>query len=212
VHLAQDEHSGLDARVSIEVEGDLYTGVRIGGKGVYTGAAGRSYRGQANDAKADGLGMLTHSNGYTRSGEWSAGREHGHSVVHYTNGAVEYCLHDRGTVVHYAYVRANGGAWFYDAQRCAADDARLLALTAAALDADVRPCHWPAAPEHRIPLAGYRGAQLRARAFAWGRWLARQARAQLIAAEAAAEVKVRCRSRTYRRTRARARTGDTATQ
>ena len=41
------------------------TGVRIGGKGVYTGAEGHTYRGRANDAMADGLGVLTYPTGGT---------------------------------------------------------------------------------------------------------------------------------------------------
>jgi hypothetical protein len=150
VQIAQDEDAprsespdrGLPA--SIDVLGVMLTGVRIGGKGEYTNARGYAYRGQANDAKAEGLGVLTYRNGSTWSGEWSAGVRHGHAVDHYPNGAVWYFLYDRGTRMHSAYVRADG-AGEYDRQRCAADDARLLALAAAALDVDVRPCHSPAA-------------------------------------------------------------------
>ena len=146
MHVAQDEHSGLDARVSIEVNGTLYTGVRIGGKGVFTDARGWTYRGQAIGAKADGLGVLTHPDGTTFSGGWSAGREHGHTVEHWSVGDVVYYLHDRGTVVLFARVRANGAS-DYEGQRCAADDARLLALRAAALPIAVRRTAWPAAPD-----------------------------------------------------------------
>ncbi len=113
-------------------------GVRIGGKGVYTGARGYTYRGQAIDAKADGLGVLTCPDGRTYSGGWSVGVEHGHAVVHYyPNGAVVYILSDRDTVVHFAHVLADG-VCLYDGQRCAADDARLRALSAAALPVAVR--------------------------------------------------------------------------
>ncbi len=138
----------------------MLTGVRICGKGEYTDARGYAYRGQASDAKADGLGVLTSPDGYTCSGGWSAGIRHGHSVVHYTNGAVWYDLYDRGTRVQTAYVRADG-ACLYDRQRCAADDARLLALAAAALPAAVRRTLQP--PLDRtlpiIALPRYRDAQ-----------------------------------------------------
>jgi hypothetical protein len=125
------------------------TGVRIGGTGEYTDADGATYRGQANDAKADGVGVLTLPDGATYSGEWSAGVMHGHAVYRFTDGAVGYDLCDRGNVVLSASVDADG-ACGYDYEDCAADDARLLALTAAALDAAVRPCHWPAASDHRV--------------------------------------------------------------
>ena len=133
------------------------TGVRIGGKGVYTDGRGRTYRGQAKDAKADGLGVLTRPVATTWSGEWSAGVMHGHAVQHFTCGDVGYRLYDRGSEVHVAYVLTDG-ACHYDGQRCAAADARLLALTAAALPVAVRPWHWPAAPDHRMPR--YRDAHL----------------------------------------------------
>ena len=117
----------------------MYTGVQIGGKGVFTHAGGNTYRGQANDAKADGLGVITHTGGSTWSGGWSMGVSHGHAVDRTTNGTVGYWLHDRGTLVNSAWVGAGAnGACVYDGQRCAADDARLLALTAAALPAAVR--------------------------------------------------------------------------
>jgi hypothetical protein len=125
--------------VSFSVYGTMHalTGVRIGGKGVFTNARGHAYRGQAIDGKADGLGVLTYPDGRTWSGGWSAGVRHGHTVYHCTDGDVRYVLCDRGTVVLFALVRA-GGACLYDYHNCAADDARLLALTAAALDAAVR--------------------------------------------------------------------------
>ena len=114
--------------------------VRIGGHGVFTDAHGCTYRGQAIDAKADGLGVLTPPRGGTTySGGWSAGVSHGHAVYRYPSGDVGYYLHDRDTAVHCAIV--SDGACYYDGYICAAADARLLALTAAALDADVRPWH-----------------------------------------------------------------------
>ncbi len=112
-------------------------GVRIGGKGVFTGARGYTYRGQANDATADGLGVLTYPDGRTYSGGWSAGVAHGHAVYHYADGNVQYFLLDRGTTVHSAWLLTSG-ACDYDYQLCAADDARHVALATAALDADVR--------------------------------------------------------------------------
>jgi hypothetical protein len=59
--LAGGAAQGVDS-VAITVEGEARTlvGVRIGGKGMYTGARGWTYRGQVNDAKADGFGMLTY--------------------------------------------------------------------------------------------------------------------------------------------------------
>jgi hypothetical protein len=129
------------------------TGVRIGGKGVYTGAEGHTYRGRANDAMADGLGVLTYPTGGTWSGKWSAGARHGHGVGHTTYGAVGYYLYDtatrvrhRGTDVHCAYVRANGMCE-YDRHPCAADDVRPLVLMAAALPVAVRHTAWTAAPD-----------------------------------------------------------------
>jgi hypothetical protein len=130
---------GVDS-VSITVYGTMHalTGVRIGGKGVFTDAEGHTYRGQANDAKADGVGVFTYPDGRTWSGGWSAGVRHGHTVDRFTGGGdVGYCLYDRGTVVHDAYVGADG-VCFYDDHISAADDARLLALTAAARAAAVR--------------------------------------------------------------------------
>jgi hypothetical protein len=143
LHTAQDE----DARhsespdhgphVSMEVDGETLTGMQIGGNGEYTNARGYTYRGQAREAMADGFGVLTYPNADTCSGEWSAGVRHGHAVYHNTDGDVGYWLHDRGSPVHYAHVRVNGTC-DYHGQRCAAADALLLALVAAALDAAVR--------------------------------------------------------------------------
>jgi hypothetical protein len=143
LHIAQDEDAPFsespdhDANASIQVCGIMLTGVRVGGKGEYTNALGWMYRGQANDAKADGLGVLTFPDGGTWSGEWSAGVRHGHTVSRNSGGHVWYFLHDRGNVVHDGWVVA-GRVLRYDHQRCTADDARVLALAAAALDAAVR--------------------------------------------------------------------------
>ena len=155
LRIAQDEDAprsespDCGSHASIRVGGVMLTGVRIGGKGEYTNGRGCAYRGQANDATADGLGVLTHPDGETWSGGWSAGVMQGHAVSHYADGAVGYWLCDRGNTMRSAYVGADG-VCRYDLQRCAADDAQLLALTAAALDAAVSPCHWPAAPYHRV--------------------------------------------------------------
>jgi hypothetical protein len=167
LHVSQDELSGHDARVSIKLGCAIYIGVQIGGKGVYTNELGWTYRGQAREAKADGLGVLTYPSGTTWSGEWSAGVRHGHTVEHSTDGDVEYWLYDRGNRAQYARVGVDG-ACHYDHQLCAADDARLLVLTAAALDAAVHHpvAAWPAAPDHRIPR--YCDVQLCAPALAWG--------------------------------------------
>ena len=83
LHVAQDEDAPRSespdrgSRASIHVLGEALTGMQIGGKGEYTNARGYAYRGQANDAKADGLGVLTYPDGTTRSCGWAAGVTHG---------------------------------------------------------------------------------------------------------------------------------------
>jgi hypothetical protein len=121
----------------IVVYGRTLTGRLIGDKGVFTFGDGHEYRGRVRAGKADSLGVLTLSNGDTWSGQWSAGERHGPFVRHWTDGDVDFCDFDHGNQVHLARVKADSSCE-YDDQRCAADDARLVALQVAALPFAVR--------------------------------------------------------------------------
>jgi hypothetical protein len=145
--------SGGDGVCAITLYGDTYTGVQIGGKGLFRHTDGRSYGGAVADTKPHGLGVLNGFNGTIWSGGWSAGYRDGPFLERWASGSIGYYLYDRGNAVHWAAIGSDGECTC-DGQLCADDDARLPSLKAAALDAAVRqctalPCAAPAGgPEH----------------------------------------------------------------
>ncbi len=123
--------------VSIRGQGHTLFGTQIGEKGGFASANGDTYRGHAKDGIAEGLGVFAWPNGITWSGGWSAEGRHGPFVIHWASGTVYYYMCDHDRVVHCAYEFVNGSCR-YDHEACSADDARLLALKATALDTAVQ--------------------------------------------------------------------------
>jgi hypothetical protein len=145
------------AKVELQWWGRVWRGVVVGGLGVLTSDDGRTYAGGVTGGVPDGRGVIKRSGAHTSFGttsccELAAGEFHGYREVHWANGDVGYSLHERGLPVHDARVVADGNC-SYDNEPCRADHAGLVALTAAAQQAAVRPPPSPRrSPSDRAPL------------------------------------------------------------
>ncbi len=138
---------------SIIREGDTFHGISVFGRGVFTNDnyGGRNYAGQCRDGYANGLGVLTWSDGSKEYAEHGPnGHYDGRHLVRSAHGDNYYSLSERGTHKGSADVSASGRCYYND-EACAPDDPRLLALIAQVATVEVR----PAAPAAQPPLAAH---------------------------------------------------------
>ncbi len=147
------------ATVEIQWNDSVWRGVVVGGRGVLTSDDGSTYAGGVAGGKFDGRGVFKWSDGYTDYCELAAGEDHGYWERHYANGTVDYFQHERGNIVHSAYVYADGRCVYnfcdYDREFCGADHADFAALQAAAQQATVRTATAPAARHPTAPPWGF---------------------------------------------------------
>jgi hypothetical protein len=126
---------------SIIREGDAYHGIGVFGRGVYANDewGGRTYAGQCRGGHACGLGVLTWSNGTKVYAEHGPdGQFDGPCLYRWAGGNTFYYLYERGKPKESARVDADGDC-MYNAEVCAPDDPRLLALIAQVAPVEVRP-------------------------------------------------------------------------
>jgi hypothetical protein len=131
--------------------GDTYHGISVFGRGVFTNDeyGGRTYAGQCRDGYACGLGVLTLSSGSKVYAEHGPdGQSDKRYLVRWAHGGTYYFLFERGNPKDSARVFADGRC-SYNAEDCAPDDPRLLALIAQVAPVEVR----PAAQAHHPTLA-----------------------------------------------------------
>jgi hypothetical protein len=101
--------------VVVGYKGDMQEGKRHG-RGVMTSADGAVYDGQWREGKQHGRGEMTHSNGNIYDGEWMEGKQHGWGVMTHAEGDVyngewvEGKHHGRG-VMTYAGGDVYDGEW-----------------------------------------------------------------------------------------------------
>jgi hypothetical protein len=135
---------------------DTFHGISVFGRGVFTNdklGYTLTYAGQYRDGHACGLGVATWSDGRKEYAEHGPdGQVDGRYLARWAHTSTSYRLFERGKEKEYAGVYADGSCMF-NAEVCAPDDPRLLALIAQVAPVEVRPAARAPHPPLARPLA-----------------------------------------------------------